>query len=1490
MTVEDEVILRAGLGMALAVALAALGQGWWGAEVAREEPSWMMMGSTAAGVVLLFNLAGWLRIAGRANARCRRAGAGLGWLLVGASGAWVALDVSGLADSVGWVAGLARWSTPAEGGGTAGMKSASALLLFATALAGCWAGAAGEGISWRRRVGLALSVAAGGFSLAVAIVQAAGADEVFPDLPWLSRFWCAVAILALNLAITAELGFWSGLARLALGEAACEESAARRRERRWMILGSLAALLMLIALAFSYLDALRREAREATTRALASVAEVQSGALAVWLRERTGDARLLMNSPGLAERLREATDPSRPSGAREVFSRQLEGYRTFYGYAAVVVFDAEFRPQVRLLDAGAPVPTIDADRQRAVRAAGDVVAGDIASSGRGQVVMDFIVPVRGGSGGFAGAVLLRVDARRSVFPFLRSWPEATRTGEVMLLRREGEVVSVLNDLRFGAAALELRVPMSKRERVVVQAVSGRRRGLIKAEDHRGMPVVGLARSVEGAPWTLLVKLDRREAYAEVRHRALEMIGGFGFGSVLLGLLLGLAWRRRERRHLLAQIEAERERQALVRRHGLLMQRTTDGILLLDSRMRIAEANGRASELYGYGGDGLVGLSARDLRAAAAGDAAEREFGGALPEEGRVFESVHRRRDGTEFPVEVSSQPVEVDGKRRVLCFVRDISVRRAQARDLAELGRMYRLVSQLNQCMARAKDRRALLVEICRVLVETGRFRIAWAGWFNPATRLIDPVAVNGDDHGYVTEVRVSADPDKAEGRGPCGCAFRENRTHVCNDFLFDPLTGPWRDRARTSGFRSNISLPLRCEGRAVGLLAVYASEAGFFDDPKRALLEEVAENLSFMLGVFAGEGRRREAEEALAAREKLFSSIVNQAVDGIVVIDAVTASFIEFNRAAHEGLGYSREEFAALRLDQVDADDSPTRVREHLVSVAATGGTVFETRHRHRNGSVRHVRVSATFLQLLGRNCIAALWSDVTERRRIEAALRENEQRYRDLFELETDAILLMEAGTGAIVATNPAAVALYGYTAEELLRLTGAELSAEPDKTREDLRFEPGRLGLVTSVPDRRHRKRDGTVFPVEAKMRFFAREGRHLCLAAIRDVSLQESARDTLKRFNADLEAQVGRRTAELAARNREVQALLDAIPDTVLRLRSDGTVLSRRPAHRSPALAAITPRAGPPGHEGAAGRLLAEGFALGRRATEEGVAVTGEAEISTPLGNLALELRAAQTGLDEFVVFVRDVTARKRLEAETAAMLERERQISEMKTRFISVTSHEFRTPLTVAMGSVELLQHHIDRLSPEKRDEIFGRIRGAVERLTEMLDDVLTLSRFDAGRVDVKPVGLDIGRFFRELIDEMRMGDRDAHRFAFEQAGDGADFFTDDGLLRQVVSNLLSNAVRYSPQGSVVTARLQVDGKRARFVVEDEGIGIPDADRARLFQAFERGSNVGTIKGTGLGLSIVKRTLEMLGGEISVEPGAERGTRFVVVLPRMARPS
>ncbi|MGI0489394.1 PAS domain S-box protein [Pantanalinema rosaneae CENA516] len=249
---------------------------------------------------------------------------------------------------------------------------------------------------------------------------------------------------------------------------------------------------------------------------------------------------------------------------------------------------------------------------------------------------------------------------------------------------------------------------------------------------------------------------------------------------------------------------------------------------------------------------------------------------------------------------------------------------------------------------------------------------------------------------------------------------------------------------------------------------------------------------------------------------------------------------------------------------------------------------------------------------------------------------------------------------------------------------------------------------------------------------------------------------------------------------------------------------------------------------------------------------------------------------------------DITARKQAEAEVLRALEREKELNELKSRFISTTSHEFRTPLTTILGSTELLEHSSHRWTNEKKQKHYSQIRAAVQHMTQLLDDVLTISKSEAGKLPFHSELLNLEAFCHQLVDEMQATTRNNHTLQFTCSGTSLTAEADAKLLRQILQNLLSNAIKYSPANSSIAFTLICTDKMAIFQVRDRGIGIPQADLQHLFESFHRANNVGTIAGTGLGLAIVKRAVELHHGEISVESELGQGTQFTVQIPRLVQ--
>lgn len=233
----------------------------------------------------------------------------------------------------------------------------------------------------------------------------------------------------------------------------------------------------------------------------------------------------------------------------------------------------------------------------------------------------------------------------------------------------------------------------------------------------------------------------------------------------------------------------------------------------------------------------------------------------------------------------------------------------------------------------------------------------------------------------------------------------------------------------------------------------------------------------------------------------------------------------------------------------------------------------------------------------------------------------------------------------------------------------------------------------------------------------------------------------------------------------------------------------------------------------------------------------------------------------------------------------AALDAERELGRMKNQFVSSVSHEFRTPLSVILSGAELLEAHASQLSETRRTEVLTQIKSSTERMNEMVEQMLLLGRIESGAMKANPQPVDVGALCREIVEEVQIATQCRGEINVDVAQMAPGLRDMDATLaRSILVNLLTNAVKYSKPGREVTFSVQVFDQTTRFLVSDEGIGIPASDQARLGEPFHRASNVGDINGTGLGLAVVKRSVDLCGGTLSIHSEEGRGTQAVVTLP------
>nr|QDQ17345.1 miniaturized light-sensing histidine kinase CcaSm10 [Integration vector] len=232
------------------------------------------------------------------------------------------------------------------------------------------------------------------------------------------------------------------------------------------------------------------------------------------------------------------------------------------------------------------------------------------------------------------------------------------------------------------------------------------------------------------------------------------------------------------------------------------------------------------------------------------------------------------------------------------------------------------------------------------------------------------------------------------------------------------------------------------------------------------------------------------------------------------------------------------------------------------------------------------------------------------------------------------------------------------------------------------------------------------------------------------------------------------------------------------------------------------------------------------------------------------------------------------------------LEREKELSRLKTRFFSMASHEFRTPLSTALAAAQLLENsEVAWLDPDKRSRNLHRIQNSVKNMVQLLDDILIINRAEAGKLEFNPNWLDLKLLFQQFIEEIQLSVSDQYYFDFICSAQDTKALVDERLVRSILSNLLSNAIKYSPGGGQIKIALSLDSEQIIFEVTDQGIGISPEDQKQIFEPFHRGKNVRNITGTGLGLMVAKKCVDLHSGSILLKSAVDQGTTVTICLKR-----
>jgi diguanylate cyclase (GGDEF)-like protein/PAS domain S-box-containing protein len=555
------------------------------------------------------------------------------------------------------------------------------------------------------------------------------------------------------------------------------------------------------------------------------------------------------------------------------------------------------------------------------------------------------------------------------------------------------------------------------------------------------------------------------------------------------------------------------------RYRRLFEAAQDGILLLNAdTAQIEDVNPYLIKMLGYSHDEFLGKKLWEV-GSFADIAQSKEMFVALQEKGyvRYDDLPLKTKTGIIVPVEFVSNTYDCEGIKVIQCNIRNISERHADQAKILRFTQLYATLSQCNKAIVHCTTEAELFKQICQIAVEFGGMKMAWVGLINAETSLVQPVASFGDDTAYLKDVMISVEANNPLGRGPAGRAVNEKQPVWCQNFLIDPATEPWHERAAQAGLAATASLPLFRNGIVPGAFTLYAGETNAFGESTRDLLMEMTDDISFAMNQFASESLRRSIEEEIKLKNTILKTQQETSLDAIVVVNE-HGKIISYN-----------QQF--LHLWRLDAQLVSARVDAQVLQAVAAqtdDPEAFVARVQHLNEHPEErsrEEVVLTDERIIDRYSAPLIGADQTHYGRVWyfrdiTERKKAAQKFKDLLESAPDAMVIVN-GDADIVLVNAQAIALFGWQRDDLLSkkiqsLVPHWLSDNHLDDRQRI-FEQTREPSMGAGLGLFGVRKDGIRFPVEVSLSPMQTDEGRLVIAAIRDVTESRKAQERITYLN-------------------------------------------------------------------------------------------------------------------------------------------------------------------------------------------------------------------------------------------------------------------------------------------------------------------------------------------------------------------------------------
>jgi PAS domain S-box-containing protein len=531
-------------------------------------------------------------------------------------------------------------------------------------------------------------------------------------------------------------------------------------------------------------------------------------------------------------------------------------------------------------------------------------------------------------------------------------------------------------------------------------------------------------------------------------------------------------------------------------------------------------------------------------------------------------------------------------------------------------------------------------------------------------------------------------------------------------------------------------------------------------------------------------------------------------------------------------------------------------------------------------------------------------------------------------LFAHATMGILIADE-RGTMVMVNPFLLQQFGYNENELIGQRVEKLIPSRFGDRH-----PGHVDRFAQHPNNRPMgqgmdlfaaRRDGSEFAVEVSLGSYETDAGRFVIAFVSDISKRKEAEEALHRLNDELEHKVEERTqmltgtvkqlarlvAETEVKDQELNRANDFLNDIwehaeamIYVTDAEGKIKMFNPSaekhlgYTAAELVGISTPSIFHDPEDIKAKSIGISMMLNAVIPDDFSALAAKANLrepnefetrfirkngsSFPVSETLTAMSTTSGLITGYLGIAMDISERKQDEDELRVALEKEKELNELKSRFVSMASHEFRTPLSTVLSSAYLISKYTEKEDHPKREKHIQRIVSSVNMLTDILNDFLSVGKIEEGKIQVRYSQFDLRVLLQQVMAEMGNLLKKGQRFLYSHKG-SSEVVLDASLVKHIVLNLLSNAIKFSPEDAAIEFTSECENGEVRLMVQDKGIGIDDADQEHLFERFYRGANATNIQGTGLGLHIVSKYVELMNGGIKCNSRLGEGTRFNIHL-------